>query len=220
LAEAVYLIQDPERGGYAMDNPIEGWCFTTLRSAAKEFPTFREARQVADQHFNPGRKVRVRIVKEAPQHRGRRFTTPRAGPAPGPALEGSNEGHEPMSDSLEALAARARTDPWFLGFAPAAHQDRHELTDAALTRELGCPDAAVLAVLRLCRRPPAATAEQVGPGRQLESPLRPVLAVAAPALLRQEGPHFLLEELGVGRRRLRRPPRPARQQEQRQPDAG
>jgi hypothetical protein len=59
--------------------------------------------------------------------------------------------------------ARASRDPWFLGFALAAYQHRHALDDAALARELGCKDAAVLTVLRLCRRPgtaPGRTAEE------------------------------------------------------------
>lgn len=63
-----YLIEDPGGapggGGWAMDNPIEGWCFTILRSAARRFDTFREAQAVADRWFNPGRKVPVRIIQE------------------------------------------------------------------------------------------------------------------------------------------------------------
>jgi hypothetical protein len=46
-----------------------------------------------------------------------------------------------MSDSLDALAARAAGGPRFLGFALSAYQQRHALTDAALARELGCNDA-------------------------------------------------------------------------------
>jgi hypothetical protein len=68
-----------------------------------------------------------------------------------------------MSDSLEALAARASRDPWFLAFALAAYQERHALDNAALARELGCNDAAVLTLLHLCRRPgtaPGRTAEE------------------------------------------------------------
>jgi hypothetical protein len=60
------------------------------------------------------------------------------------------------------LAARTAGDPWFLGFALAAYQKRHALSDAALARALGCNDAAVLTVPRLCRRPGTA------PGRMVD----------------------------------------------------
>jgi hypothetical protein len=62
-------------------------------------------------------------------------------------------------DGLEALAARASNDPFFLGSLLAEHQRRQGLNDGALAAALGCaPD--VLARLRLCRRPGAA-----GPSR-------------------------------------------------------
>jgi hypothetical protein len=76
-----------------------------------------------------------------------------------------------MSDLLEALAARAPSDPWFLGFALAAYQKRHALTDAELAWEPGCNDAAVLTLLRLCRRP------GVAPGRTARQRVRPIPAL-------------------------------------------
>jgi hypothetical protein len=66
-----------------------------------------------------------------------------------------------MSDDPRPLAARASRDPRFLGWAIAAYQRRHGLDDAALADELGANDTAVVAVLRLCRRPGTA------PGRSL-----------------------------------------------------
>jgi hypothetical protein len=61
-----------------------------------------------------------------------------------------------MSDNLRRLAERASRDPWFLGHALAAYQQKHGLDDAALARELGANDTAVVVALRLCRRPGAA----------------------------------------------------------------
>jgi hypothetical protein len=55
-------------------------------------------------------------------------------------------------DALDALAARASAEPWFLGSVLAAYQRRHGLDDAGLAAVLGC-DAAVLTDVRLCRRP-------------------------------------------------------------------
>jgi hypothetical protein len=65
-------------------------------------------------------------------------------------------------DLLDALAARACGEPFFLGWALAAYQQRHGLDDAALADLLGCAPAA-LPGLRLCRRPGAAA-----PGRTAE----------------------------------------------------
>jgi hypothetical protein len=64
-----------------------------------------------------------------------------------------------MSEPLDALAARAAADPFFLGAVLATYQRRPALDDAALAALLGCAPAA-LAELRLCRRPGAAA-----PGR-------------------------------------------------------
>lgn len=64
IVGAKWLIQDSDGGGWAMDNPIEGWCFTTIENDAKRFDTYEEARAVADKHYNPGRQVRVRIYQE------------------------------------------------------------------------------------------------------------------------------------------------------------
>jgi hypothetical protein len=65
--------------------------------------------------------------------------------------------------ALEALAARASRDPFFLGSLLAEHQRRHNLDDEALAAALGCTPE-VLARLRLCRRPgaapPSRTAEE------------------------------------------------------------
>lgn len=57
-----------------------------------------------------------------------------------------------MSAALDHLAARVASDPFFLAFALAVYQERHQLDDAALAALLGC-DADTLTVLRLCRRP-------------------------------------------------------------------
>jgi hypothetical protein len=48
-----------------------------------------------------------------------------------------------------------KSEPFFLGSALAAYQRRHGLDDDGLAAVLGC-DPAVLAQLRLCRRPGAA----------------------------------------------------------------
>lgn len=53
---------------------------------------------------------------------------------------------------LADLAARAASDPWFLGHAIAAYQSRTGTTDADLARLLCCT-VGRLATLRLCRRP-------------------------------------------------------------------
>jgi hypothetical protein len=60
-----FVIQDPDHDphGYAKDDPIEGWIFTILLAAATRFSSFAEARKVADAHYNPGRKTRVRIIE-------------------------------------------------------------------------------------------------------------------------------------------------------------
>jgi hypothetical protein len=63
MSKTKYLIQDPDRGGFAKNDPIEGWIFTVLEAAATRFDSFEEAGKIADQHYNPGRKVRVRIIK-------------------------------------------------------------------------------------------------------------------------------------------------------------
>jgi hypothetical protein len=60
-----------------------------------------------------------------------------------------------MSDDLRRLAERACRDPWFPGWALAANQRRHGLDDAALARQLGAHDTAVVVAMRLCRRPGA-----------------------------------------------------------------
>jgi hypothetical protein len=56
---------------------------------------------------------------------------------------------------LAGLAARACKDPYFLGHALAAYQERNGLDDAGLAARLACAPAA-LTSLRLCRRPGAA----------------------------------------------------------------
>jgi hypothetical protein len=58
-----------------------------------------------------------------------------------------------MSDDLRRMAEHASADPFFLGWALAAYQRRHGLDDAALARQLGANDSAVVVALRLCRRP-------------------------------------------------------------------
>lgn len=57
-----------------------------------------------------------------------------------------------MTDSLEALAARAAQDPFFLAWTLAGHALSEGFDDAALAAALGCP-ARELAMLRLCRAP-------------------------------------------------------------------
>ncbi len=59
-----WLIEDTVHGGWAVNDPIEGYIFTILKQHATRFASFEEARQVADRHFNPGRKVRVAIVRD------------------------------------------------------------------------------------------------------------------------------------------------------------
>jgi hypothetical protein len=86
-----------------------------------------------------------------------------------------------MRPPLEAAAARASRDPFFLGWALAAHQRRHGLDDAALAAVLGCP-LDMLTSLRLCRRPGAAE-----PTRSAEQDVRAIaghFGIDAPALRR------------------------------------
>jgi hypothetical protein len=57
-----------------------------------------------------------------------------------------------MSDTLEALARQAMSDPFFLAAPLACYARRHRLDDTGLAEQLGCSPAA-LAALRLCRNP-------------------------------------------------------------------
>ena len=57
-----------------------------------------------------------------------------------------------MPDPLEALAARAVGEPFFLGWVLAAYAHSEGLDDAGLAASLGCP-AQELVMLRLCRTP-------------------------------------------------------------------
>jgi hypothetical protein len=57
-----------------------------------------------------------------------------------------------MTDPLEALAARAATEPFFLASVLAAYAGSEGLDDAGLAAALGCPPGE-LAMLRLCRAP-------------------------------------------------------------------
>jgi hypothetical protein len=54
------------------------------------------------------------------------------------ALHASDRNAEALSrrDVLDALAARASSDPYFLGSALAASQQRHDLDDVALATAL------------------------------------------------------------------------------------
>jgi hypothetical protein len=60
-----------------------------------------------------------------------------------------------MADPLEALAARAAAEPFFLASVLAAYAQSEGLDDAGLAAALGCPPGE-LAMLRLCRAPSAA----------------------------------------------------------------
>jgi hypothetical protein len=55
-------------------------------------------------------------------------------------------------DALDALAARAAGDPFFLASLLAAYARSEELDDAGLATALGCP-VTELAMIRLCRVP-------------------------------------------------------------------
>jgi predicted nucleic acid-binding Zn-ribbon protein len=46
-----YVIRDTQRGGYAEDNPIEGWCLTILANNAAKFATAGDALAVIRQHY-------------------------------------------------------------------------------------------------------------------------------------------------------------------------
>ncbi len=59
-----------------------------------------------------------------------------------------------MADALEALAARAAGEPFFLACPLAAYASSEGIDDARLAAALGCP-AQELAMLRLCRAPRA-----------------------------------------------------------------
>ncbi len=59
-----------------------------------------------------------------------------------------------MADPLEALAARAQDDPFFLASSLAAYARSEELDEAGLAAALGCPPGG-LVMLRLCRAPRA-----------------------------------------------------------------
>ena len=54
-------------------------------------------------------------------------------------------------DPLAMLAAKTANDPWFFDHALKLYQERHNLDDEALSRELGVWKC--LASLRLCRHP-------------------------------------------------------------------
>jgi hypothetical protein len=73
----------------------------------------------------------------------------------------------------DVLAARASTDPFFLGSALSAYQRRHRLDDAGLAAVLGCAPA-LLTQLRLCRRPGSAE-----PGRTAEGDVAQIAAASA-----------------------------------------
>jgi hypothetical protein len=62
-------------------------------------------------------------------------------------------------DPLDRLAGRTSSDPFFLGSLLAKYQQAHGLDEAGLAAVLGCP-VAVLASLRLCRRPGVAEPER------------------------------------------------------------
>jgi hypothetical protein len=57
-----------------------------------------------------------------------------------------------MSEPLERLARRVRSDPFFLAAPLARYADSERLDDDALAARLGC-DRAALTLLRLCRSP-------------------------------------------------------------------
>jgi hypothetical protein len=57
-----------------------------------------------------------------------------------------------MADPLEALAARAAGEPFFLAQVLAAFAQSEGLDDAGVAAALGCPPGE-LAMLRLCRTP-------------------------------------------------------------------
>jgi hypothetical protein len=59
-----------------------------------------------------------------------------------------------MADSLQALAARAEGEPFFLGSVLAAYARSERLDDAGLAAALGCRGED-LAMIRLCRAPRA-----------------------------------------------------------------
>jgi hypothetical protein len=50
----------------------------------------------------------------------------------------THQTNDPDLDALEALAARASPDPFFLGSLLAEHQRRRGLDDGALAEALGC----------------------------------------------------------------------------------
>jgi hypothetical protein len=56
------------------------------------------------------------------------------------------------ADPLDWLARRVAAEPFFLAHLLAAHQQRHNLTDAQLAEDLGCPPEN-LTMVRLCRAP-------------------------------------------------------------------
>ena len=57
-----------------------------------------------------------------------------------------------MADPLEALAARAEREPFFLAWLLAAYARSEGLDDPGLADALGCP-VGELTMLRLCRAP-------------------------------------------------------------------
>lgn len=68
-----------------------------------------------------------------------------------------------MTEPIEAMAQRARREPYFLGFVLERYALAEGLDDAALADALGCTSA-VLTDLRLCRAPrldPAGLREDV-----------------------------------------------------------
>ncbi|HKI36887.1 MAG TPA: hypothetical protein VKA46_33855 [Gemmataceae bacterium] len=63
------------------------------------------------------------------------------------------------NDPLDRMARRVAADRFFLASTLAAYQQHHGLDDYALAAQLGCAPA-VLASVRLCRRPGAAAPDR------------------------------------------------------------
>jgi len=68
--KTVYVIHDERGGGWAVNDPIEGWIFTTLDSSATEFATVEEAKTAMRQHYGTSRaqlivqeRIKVKFTK-------------------------------------------------------------------------------------------------------------------------------------------------------------
>lgn len=63
MSHVKYIIHDKEKDGYASDNPIEGWIFTTIKDHATQFDTQAAADLVIIREYSEiRRRLEVRRI--------------------------------------------------------------------------------------------------------------------------------------------------------------